>query len=98
MKDELTKDELEFAETAWEVTQDMVREGDPYAIYIWKRLQIYSPGNRRKQARVLGFLNEFQELYPEGGMPDKEARILAEKWDIEDLLLKEKGFNTISLS
>lgn len=98
MKDELTKDELEFAKTAWEITRDMVREGDPYAIHIWKGLQTYYPGNSKKQARVLGFLNEFQGLYPEGRMPDKEARILAEKWDIEDLLLKERGFNTISLS
>lgn len=98
MEEGFTKDEWEFAEESWEVMQDMASEGDPYGFYMKRVLTVYYPGDKRKQIRVLGFLNEFHELYPQGGMPDSEARVLAEKWGIEDLLLKERGFWNISLS
>ena len=58
MIDQPSRDEWEFAETAWEVTREMVDEGDPYGRHIWNILQKYYPGNKRKQIRVLGLLNE----------------------------------------
>lgn len=96
MRDEPTKDEWEFAEAVWESTRQMTGEGDPHGRHIWFILNGYYPGNRKKQIRVLGFLNEFYEVYG-GGASEEEVQVLAEKWGVEDLLLKERGFGGISL-
>ena len=93
MEDKPTKDEMEFAEEAWEIMQDMVRDGDPYGIYMQNALNRYS-GNKRKQIRVLGLLNE---IYGKSPIPNEEMKILVRKWGIEDLLPRELGFSTISL-
>lgn len=96
MNDEPTRDELEFAKEAWGVMRDMVREGDLYPHDVWTVLNEYYPGNVRKQIRALGFINEVYEHYGRS-TPTEDARFLAKKWGVEDLLLKERGFRDISL-
>ena len=89
-------DEQEFAEAAWENTRKMASEGDTAGEYLWSALNTYYPGDKRKQVRVLGFLIEVFDQYGKS-ISEEDAQALAEKWDIEDLLLKQKGFG-ISLN
>ena len=97
LRDEPARGEWEFAEANWESTRQMVSEGDPYGRYVWSVLNQYYPGNKKKQVRVLGFINEIYESGSKS-IPEEEAEYLAEKWGVEDLLLKERGFGGISLS
>jgi hypothetical protein len=89
-------DEQEFAEATWENTRKMASEGDPAGEYMWAALNRYYPGDKSKQVRVLGFLNEVFDQYGKS-ISEEDARALAEKWGVEDLLLKQKGF-VISLN
>lgn len=98
MREEVSSDELEFAEAAWETLKKMVEEeGHPDDSRVWSFLQTHYPDSRRRQVRALGFINELSDRYS-GRIPKEEVQVLAEKWGVEDLLLKMRGFGTISLS
>jgi len=97
ISDEPSRDELEFAKALWLSTRQLSGEGEPYGKHMWGILNRYYPGRQGKQVRVLGFLDEVDEVYG-GSVPEAKAQLLASKWGVEDLLLKERGFGTITLS
>lgn len=85
---EITQKEWQWAEGMWQVTKEDAEAGQPAGVYLWTLLNKYYPGDKDKQIRFMGFVNEVQEKY-KGRIPREEAWMLARKWDVERMLAKE---------
>lgn len=88
-EEKVTPKELEFAETMWETTFQLVKEGEPRGIHIWRMLEHFYPGNRTEQVSTLGFMNDIYGRYGPGPVPQEELVKSAKKWNVEKLLVEE---------
>lgn len=85
---ELSKEQLQYAEVLWQTTKEDADRGDVGGVYLRALLEKYYPGNREKQIRLMGFMNEVSEKY-RGRIPRETAWELGRKWDVESMLTKE---------
>jgi len=88
-EEQVTPKDLDFAEAMWESTKQLVEEGDPYGIHIWRMLEHFYPGNKTKQVSTLGFMNEVYGRYGKGPIPHEELLKSAKKWDVGKMLAEE---------
>ena len=86
---EITQEEWQYAEGMWEVTKEDAEKGEVAGVYLWALMSKYYPDDKDKQIRLMGFMNQMLEKYPDGRVPQEEARALAKKWDVEKVLVKE---------
>ena len=86
---EITREEWQYAKGMWEVTKEDAEKGEVAGVYLWSLVTKYYPDDKDKQIRLMGFMNQVLEKYPDGRVPQEEARALAKKWDVEKVLVKE---------
>lgn len=89
---EITPKEWEFAEFMWQSTKELMEKGDISGTIIWGILDHHYPGNKEKQTRLLGFMNDFlteQKKRGPRGVPSDVLWELARKWDVERAIATE---------
>ncbi|MEA3254042.1 MAG: hypothetical protein U9Q17_03735, partial [Chloroflexota bacterium] len=84
-----TREEWHEAEGMWQVTKEDAEKGEVSGVYLWGLVNKYYPGDRNKQIRLMGFMNEVQRRYPSGHVSREEAWEIARKWEVEKMLTAE---------
>lgn len=86
--EEVTKDEMAYAEGMWEITKEDAEKGEESGQLLWQIINTYYPGKKEAQVRALGFLKQAVTDW-RGRIPKNETLNLARRWGVESMLVKE---------